>query len=212
MTHCTKKYGLSLVLAAVASLAPLASLAVTISETFDPYLGVGQYSVSNNSGKAVYAFAVGNNAAVSADGGEFQNVVSPDIWSWAIIVRADWESGISEFGLGAGNAWTVPDISTLNWDSIFGADIFQVVSYWVVEDTLAEFGIPGTSTPILPGEVKSNFTFEADVRASPFITFGLDGGVIDQGEMTVVPVPAAAWLFVSGLLGLAGTARKVRGQ
>jgi hypothetical protein len=29
-----------------------------------------------------------------------------------------------------------------------------------------------------------------------------------HGNMTVVPVPAAVWLFGSGLLGLAGVARR----
>jgi len=210
MTHYNGKYGLGLVLAVVASLVPLASLAVTINETFDPELQVGQYSVNNNSTEAVYAFVVGNNTATFTDGGEFQDVVLPEIWSSDIIYRADWVNGNSIFGYGAVNSWTVPDTSTLSWDSIFGIDILQVVSYWVVDDTAAIFGISGTSTPILPGEVRSQFTFEASLPASPFIAFGQNGGTVDQGEtITAVPVPAAAWLFVSGLLGFAGAARKV---
>ncbi len=216
MTHCNKKYGLGLVLAIVTSLVPMVSSAaiitipaVTINETFNPELGKGRYSVNNNSAEAVYAFVVGNNTAAFADGGEFQDVVSPDIWSWSIIDRVAWEGGASFFGYGAVNSWTVPDTSTLNWDSIFGVDILQVVSYWVVDDTMAIFSISGTSTPILPGELRSQFTFEANLPASPFIAFSQNGGTVGQGEtITVVPVPAAAWLFVSGLLGFVGVAAK----
>lgn len=48
-----------------------------------------------------------------------------------------------------------------------------------------------------------------------WIAFWLDNGEQDYGKFdnivvtgTVVPVPAAAWLFASGLLGLAGAARR----
>ncbi len=38
----------------------------------------------------------------------------------------------------------------------------------------------------------------------------IDGGILQAklGEVTVVPVPAAVWLFGSGLLGLVGVARR----
>lgn len=70
---------------------------------------------------------------------------------------------------------------------------------------------PGTTN--LPGlwdQVANSATFNNGVSALTLL--GQTSGMFLQGTMTLaapeVPVPAAAWLFGSGLIGLAGAARK----
>jgi len=70
---------------------------------------------------------------------------------------------------------------------------------------------------ILPGEFYTPDTGGDNMWDQVF--FGVDGvkrielnmggsGAIDNIRFTVVPIPAAAWLFGSGLIGLAGLARR----
>jgi len=49
-----------------------------------------------------------------------------------------------------------------------------------------------------------------DVVAGKEYLFGAGGGVSTYSEVSSVPVPAAAWLFGTGLLGLFGVARRNR--
>ncbi|MCX2980809.1 VPLPA-CTERM sorting domain-containing protein [Halieaceae bacterium IMCC14734] len=47
-----------------------------------------------------------------------------------------------------------------------------------------------------------------DVEAGTTYAFGAEGGVYVYTQVNAVPLPAAAWLFGSGLIGLLGVARK----
>jgi hypothetical protein len=47
------------------------------------------------------------------------------------------------------------------------------------------------------------------MEAGPFIGYNAN---FDMTTLTVVPIPAAAWLFGSGLLGLVGVARRRRNK
>ena len=64
---------------------------------------------------------------------------------------------------------------------------------------ISEFTITGLLFDDVNFSLRQQAT-SAQVTYSPFIQL--------LGEPTVVPVPASAWLFVSGLIGLAGVARR----
>lgn len=81
--------------------------------------------------------------------------------------------------------------------------------------------LAGTFSNLMVGYLSNGTTikFNGDLTYTPGsggLQGSLTGGAIDGssvtatklGAVTVVPVPAAAWLFGSGLLGLAGIARR----
>ena len=207
---------LTVVLASMSAQAATISPAVTIDETFDAVSGSGQYTVNNNSAPDIYAFAVGNDAAISASGqaggfGGLLGLGNAEAWDAAVIKRSDWIAGTSVFGnnyASTTNSWTVPDTTTLPWDTLFSG-FNQIVAYWVVDDGVQITDISGTtSTPIATGTSASHFSFQSQFAASPFATFGQGGTVTASGNTQVVPVPAAVWLFGSGLLGLVSIGRR----
>ena len=200
-----KRILLSLTLTTSVLLSGAVSAAVIIDETFDAGLGQGEFTVTNNSGEGLFAFFVGNETATGADKSD------PALAAWrpSLISRAQWETGSIAFPepsrggpiVDVFATWTAPDTTTISWDATFGVGTTQALGYWV--DGFNE--VP--QTPIADGTTQAGFIFYAPSPNSPFIAFGANG-IIGQGNTSVVPVPAAVWLFGSGLLGLAGVARR----
>lgn len=112
-------------------------------------------------------------------------------------------------GYGAG---TLAGMSFVGRDSVTGADIgstfFSVPSYTTLDDDRSTWESLSL-TGVLDVDVNA-------IRVELFYaTSSLSGGrlgFVDNASLTVtpaaVPVPAAAWLFGSGLLGLVGIARR----
>jgi hypothetical protein len=111
-------------------------------------------------------------------------------------------------------------------DSNAGTQIGKVV---FIAELFSEFTEPGATNEILMGpptfldETWNTFVFNttlgADVSGGVSLLFKADCGAAANCALTalidnvsidtqVVPVPAAVWLFGSGLLGLVGIARK----
>lgn len=189
---------------------------VTVIEDFVPGAERGQFTVTNNSSQAVYAFAVGNNNANQTLGWSGENSVLEqlipsselnNLWSSNVITRSSWEANNRDFGLGkyANGAWAVPDTSTLDWDTLFGSQFNQVVAYWVIGSNAPLLvNTPGSvSNPILSGDTQSHFFFFSDQAFSPFVAFGQSGTIIaggQTGNTTVIPIPASFWLLGSALI------------
>lgn len=199
-----KRILLSLALITSAVSSGTASAAVIIDETFNAGIGQGEFTVTNNSGEGLFAFFVGNNTATGADKSD------PALAAWhpSLVSRTQWENGTIAFPnagrvglLVGGNSWTPPDTTTISWDATFGAGTNQALGYWV--DGFGE--VP--QTPLADGTTQAGFIFYSALPNSPFIAFGTNG-VIGQGNTNVVPVPAAVWLFGSGLIALVGVARR----
>ncbi len=193
---------------------------VNVVEDFNPSTERGQLTVNNISPQPIYAFAVGNNDASGAFGfgaNSFAGLVNPselnNLWAASVIHRSRWEANTSGFGRFGSNTWTAPDTSTAayNWDTLFGSAFDTIVSYWVVDPDASLLGGGGHglfSTPISSGTSQSHFFFESKQAFSPFITLGMDGAVTASGETTLVPIPAAIWLFGSALIGLFRISRR----
>lgn len=79
------------------------------------------------------------------------------------------------------------NLTGLNWDGITTIDI-------VVDNSLVAFSAPSS-------------TDEAEIQKEQVAT-GVSLGIDMSGGASNVPVPAAVWLFASGLLGLGGLARR----
>ncbi len=173
-----------------------AANAIIINETFDFTVGEGEFTVTNDSTDGLYAFFVGNDTASGADKSD------PTLASWlpTVVSRTQWENGTIGFPTFE-SVWTPPDTTTISWDATFGAGTNQALGYW--SDGFGE--VP--QAPIAAGTTQGGFIFYAGIPNSPFIAFGTNG-VIGQGNTNVVPVPAAIWLFGSGLIGLVGLARR----
>jgi hypothetical protein len=105
----------------------------------------------------------------------------------------------------------------------FGTPVTSVGAIFVdVEGDFATTGFsltPGATVPevsFTSNQGQASFSFLGFVSDSPFTSVdihfatrpGSDGVLIDDLQYAVVPVPAAVWLFGSGLLGLIGMSRR----
>ncbi|MFK5947234.1 MAG: VPLPA-CTERM sorting domain-containing protein [Methylococcales bacterium] len=165
--------------------------ASVISEYWiDQENGNGAFDITNDTGSDIYGFAVGSNDAVWA----YDN--SGLGWDADVYDALTWNSGANiELGLNTDTA-SIGLFSDLfpGFDRavIYSANRFEPI-------------------PLAVGDTATGFEFGTLWLSSPYVTFDQNNNVIDQGQTThvsAVPVPAAAWLFGSGLVGLAGISRR----
>jgi len=106
---------------------------------------------------------------------------------------------------------TVSINNTTQWN-----DYFQQVTFGSnVQFALTLSGSPNNSfylsfysadgiTPVLTNDTTNGFAATIDLNANGAVVNNLS----NQVSVQATPIPAAAWLFVSGLMGLAGLRRK----
>jgi len=124
----------------------------------------------------------------------------------ASAVWGDPEGGRSSFDSG----WVVfDDNGSIDFDFFFG---IENPYYHTIENQ-------GISAIYISGWFQSNVTATGSIAASDLTStttrsttqnFDLDA-VVGLSEAAVVPVPAAAWLFASGLFGLIAVSRQRKG-
>ena len=112
--------------------------------------------------------------------------------------------------------------SGMNADITAGVLTFPSMNFGGNYAGLANFNLPpdpGTMTVNFVNATADPNAFDVQFTWSHYITTADDptGGYVGftarwtvEGTATVVPIPAAAWLFGSGLVGLAGVARRRR--
>jgi hypothetical protein len=144
----------------------------------------GAFSVSGtNFGMQSFSFNYDNSLSVSDS-----NIIDIDPTSWMILQDANAGGGFGKFEFqldGTGSART--ELLTFSITGVTG-------------DTVYDYAIGSTLNP------GSGEFFAAHIAG-----FDTTNGVTSAqfaGSTPVVPVPAAAWLFGSGLLALAGIARR----
>jgi len=180
--------------------------AVTINEgweSFDPELGYGvaEYTVSNNSGSAIYAFVVGNNDATNVwSNNNGWNSTTIDAFEWN-----DAETNINYLGAIDNPVFTS---SLGKFEDLF-TGYSQALMYSFNYFNQKGLNANPDAQPIASGSTVGGFFFTTEELASPFIAIDINGNIVGSGEaINAVPVPAAIWLFGSGLLGLVGIARR----
>ena len=136
---------------------------------------------------------------------EFETVTVTGIFNDSVLTSG---GGTISFGVGSGNSMTL----LIGTETLFATD----------DKDYAGGGQPTlsfTSYTSLTSAVLSDFDFLTGLDPAVLNYFSSFGLGFEDGEymfgdwqtnvqITAVPVPAAVWLFGSGLLGLAGIARR----
>ena len=63
-------------------------------------------------------------------------------------------------------------------------------------------------TGVLPAVLVGTFPDFGTFRMDLLLEVDVDNITVNSATVSAIPIPAAMWLFVSGLLGLVGTARR----
>ncbi len=179
--------------------------AVIIEEawlSYDPFLGGdAEYTVTNNSSNSIYAFFVANDDAT--------NVSSVNNgWDSYTVDAFWWDNAASNINYLGGIDNPVYTSSLGSFSDLF-TGYNQAIVYSFSYYNLNGLEAYPDAQPIAAGTTVGGFYFTTKELASPFVAIDINGRIIDTGEAVhVVPVPAAAWLFASGLIGIAGIARR----
>ena len=184
---------------------------IAITEGFDSGTGVGSYAVQNNTGTYyLLGFGVSNlssTAYVESIGDTFSCDVAPGFTnSWCYraltLTSSNW---------GTETAYYDDSFEASTFQDIFG-DFADNVG--TDEQTINWYG--AADGALGPGDSEDFFLYLADLPTSQ--TLGIltrfisssDDVFFNQTPVSNVPLPAAAWLFGSALLGLVGLGRRRR--
>ena len=173
--------------------------------------------------------SVSTNAAL-LDFGNFttETVTNRDWLDLTETTNMSYNQVVSELQLGGQLAgWTVASFSDVNelFDNAGGDGVYPGPQPLVASTLFPLWGITNTSTNATwahvadlsqsqdPAIVTSGFIFDADGTQFYTDNFSLSASVQSRIGTALyrtsnVPVPAAAWLFGSALIGLAGIKRK----
>ena len=130
---------------------------------------------------------------------------SSDTWTWNFDAGTITIQNSATF---YGSVWTAAGVTFTDTGTSYDGNMtfswsanpsIPVVSSWDVNDPGAGSGSPPTAT-VTVNSATILATSSAFPGFQPFFA----------GRLTQVPVPAAVWLFGSGLLGLVGVARRRR--
>lgn len=130
-------------------------------------------------GYASNPFGLETGDTITASG-SYDNAGFDDFWAfnYADLIDVTFEVGTGTYTLEDGDSWPSPEI------------VFYYGSFYDLDYSSAD------------GEFYSSFdTFSGDF-------WNFEGNWHSYEEVSAVPVPAAAWLFGSGLIGLVGLARR----
>lgn len=179
-----------------------ATLLPTLTLTPDIFqLSNALYVAGNSAGRSIY----GGTNSISSGGvwvATYFTVLSPVQYSLTSFFTGGSDDSITH--------WSLQIIgSSVNIDSCAGAEAAGMISSGYCSTPTGAFSANGT---LMPGEYRlqdvlagqGSNTFD-NVEGSGFI--GSAGFTLTLTP-TTVPVPAAAWLFGSGLLGLVGIGRR----
>jgi len=233
LTLGTLSIGFSPAAMAVSTYDAAASLSLTLTGV----TGTGGTGTTVTSGWSVVAIGDDFGGAVTsvvgdATAGGTTSVVDPVSMSISdSILQSSTAFGTATNGFSSTDALTNLEMSVTNFSgqalnfsfdydiiataSATGDDamadvLVELLGFGIV-DILAEASANSISGPVSDdASVSGSFNFTLGAGNRQIFT-GVAGGFVDSiGAASAVPVPAAVWLFGSGLLGLVGVARRKR--
>ena len=152
--------------------------------------------------------STGGTVSFSIEGSDFAMVDGSFDLSWDASVLTYNGDFAFDAGLTPRDAFfdtidfQAPDLLSVGWTTGFGLPlVFDATPRTIGSLSFTMIGGPGSSSTLTIGD--SALVPFTDASFNP-ITMNYVGGVATNP----VPVPAAAWLFGSGLLGLVGVARR----
>ena len=167
------------------------------------------YIMTDNTGNPTHFGAIGSlNTGV-----DYSGVFADGIWNVSVdinFMNGDFNDAWLRYRYqdSTANGWhiSLTDVFSNTWNTYNisfdtrWSDAEAIMNGWVREadGTL-------TNTPAFADLWANVYTTEVRLLGNP--NFNLTAG-IDNYQASIVPVPAAAWLFSSGLLGIIGIARR----
>ena len=121
------------------------------------------------------------------------------------------ETGTVSFATGSGNTMTIDLNGTLLFasnDDGYASGLGPYLTFDSGANPLVSVPANGGTTYLTDFDFQKTSSPAFDSSFSQFDDFGGLYGEWTSVSLTAVPVPAAAWLFASGLLGLAGIAKR----
>jgi hypothetical protein len=212
----------------LAALSAFSAPTFAVTQTFDDTItGLGGH-VTLTSGAGTVTIALSDTLATptslanllsdlafSVTGG--QTVSSTNYTTTANFITLSDGNATSTSGPGTTNPWTLSS-TTLNggagylFTGLNGGDqtrtlIIGPVSSSICQPTKCPDGLGNANfNPYINQSATFTVAIAGVTSASTFSNVGFSYGT--AGEITTIPIPAAAWLFVSGLVGLVGIARR----
>lgn len=160
------------------------TVAINVDATISGFVDqdAGTWGVSSTMPFYGLTWTASNGQLITTAGSYALDTASGTVVAGTGVVAAD---GMMNFNVGAGQVAGTIDFA---WGATTG---IRVVNVWNVngDGSLTAAAIPG-------------------MENGPFPGFNAAFDLTSAGLISAVPVPAAVWLFGSGLLGLAGVARR----
>ena len=162
---------------------------VDVNESIDEKNALGYYSVTNNTSENLWFVAISHTNSHGAES-------TRTGFGAVTATEEEWNAGsITAFD----NVPFTFDSTVYNFDNFFGTTD-SVVNIYFAQDN---------SAGIVSGETTGNqFSYRALFIKSNVLALGKSGqtygGSVSLGSPSAVPIPAAVWLFSSGLVGLMG--------
>lgn len=208
-----------------ASQAPLANESLTFNISGLDLLGAGEYDFnvsalnsqftdySQYSGTQTatggYIYATASAAPLTT--GMNSSLFANQLPSWENLVSKVTSNGTEVVGA-ANETWAVIADPTnyAGESSVFGSNMFATGNnpFWGVPTAATTTNGEGSSYAYFLGSALNFSTFEETypvVQSAGLWTLDTNAGTLSY---SAIPVPAAVWMFASGLLGLAGIARR----
>ena len=195
---------------------------VDVSVSYDALDGsmniLGAYSATNNDSVAQVSMNNSSHPELNGFAGSYRNLFFTAATDGLVTFSVDYQilGGISidQTSILEDNEWGAAGYEFL-WEAFDTAIISDSTAFYTEDgtngDALQAYLGCDTSVdfPCLPSINQSGtISLSFDVTEGKTYGFGAEGAVWMNTQVSAVPVPAAAWLFGSGLLGLVGVARR----